>query len=41
MLEEEYKTFSTKEVRKKPLVEKDAVVNCCELGNIKKLLEMM
>jgi hypothetical protein len=41
MVEEEYKTFSTKEVKKKPLVEKDIVENCCELRNIIELPEMM
>jgi hypothetical protein len=41
MVEEEYRTFSTKEVKKKPLVEKDIVENCCELRNVIKLREMM
>jgi hypothetical protein len=32
---------SQKKLKKKPLVEKDIVENCCELRNIIKLLEMM
>lgn len=41
MFEEEYRTFFTKEVGKETIGGKDAVQNCCELGNIKELLEMM
>jgi hypothetical protein len=33
--------FRQKQLEKEQLVEKDVVENCCGLGNIKKILEMM
>jgi hypothetical protein len=40
-LKKNIKLSPQKKLEKKPLVEKDAIENYCEFGNIKKLLEMM